>query len=840
MQNHAKLMSFFRCGECIFLLLFLCFCADYVCGSATDESDRVEINGEEYFKVRDPESLEFGFYYARVKNATAAGLVQDIKNVRSDIFCSKEYRCQYVDEQRLETQKAVHFSIMHEHLRSAEAAKLFLQQYGLENSFLFISLEDLGNFCCFLDQEGRLNIGLPLEHPLQKFRASVYNFEPFLKKYKAQKREQHIVFLSSGRSGFESAGEFLFQLHKEEGLSPYRKVHFFFTALEEKEFAMAPEGIAERASCIASQEKFDCKNWLAVFYQYVDHVVCQKVYKEQVVFAQDAGNILVRAWSRNVADRLKETPWERDVFVGWPSGEDHPARAPYLAQAYSLFDMLSKAIGVDCITGEEDPECMPDRSQRTLVCLCGPLFPFARPFGLMLQQKFNYKSLAMVEGPCPYVYKHRVLVVGGSLVDEVFSEKLEVLSTEEKVVIEDQVYDKVRHEELIRYGFAYTRKKGAGRDLARDIKKVHSDNLSVSYHGHYVERGTSKISKITHLSLEYERLFCSRFAICAMSKYGILGSFTCVDFEDFPDFEGAGVVCCDGVVHLGRPKKHPALGAPGEKDRFNLCIKQYVSSGALCKDKPIVFCSSGRNGLCGAGEFLAQLRLTEEVWAHKPHVYFLFAALQLGDKESLDARQEIALAAAQADDHGERTEGYWQDVFDASVQAVDCGKVYSGKVVFAQDKENIFMGCASGDVLDRLKDKNGQYDVMVGHVIGLCLWSPTFFCMQHAYRLFEDLSERLKAHCIGGQENRDALPDKEHTTLLCVYQQRSGQAKFAKFAEVTQFYARLVADRLGYKDIAFIEADFGCVRCGSDLIVGGEIKDFPQNISSEVLFSRPK
>ena len=396
---------------------------------------------------------------------------------------------------------------------------------------------------------------------------------------------------------------------------------------------------------------------------------------------------------------------------------------------------------------------------------------------------------------------------------------------DDAVVIENQTYFKVRDEESVQNGFVFATERGAtAQDLLKKIKDAQSRSLRVSYKGHFVDKDTSTISEITHFSIEGERWTSTLAALNFVRASSLWGAFLCMDFEDFADFEKAELVSWKDRVYPGRPKRYSAQALCAGEGRFSVCLKKYVDSQACCAGRPIVFCSSGRSGFCGAGEFLYQLLAEEYVWEKKPHVYFLFTAIQLSGQSRIDARKEIALAAATAD-HNNHSLDYWLDIFDVCVEGVECHRVYPGKVVFVQDAENIFMGSATGGALARLNAKDGPYDILVGHVSGGCQYSETFYCMQHAYRL----SEELGACCITGHEDVEDLPDRKSTTLIYA------TTKGFRQNEYTVFFTQ----SFGYKKTVRLEDNFGPVRSKSNLIVGGCIMpEACEDTTTVVLFSR--
>ena len=818
MTKLTNLASIRHRGGRVFILLLLFCCSSYVCGASNDMSSESEFSGE-LRSVQDPESVAWGFCY-RQKD-TVQDVLPSIKRARKDVACTQVYYGHDVHRGSGTISQTVHFSVLHESRLSSHAAGSFLQRYGLQDSCMFVGLEDLGDFCLFLDKDyckDQINVGLPKEHPCQKPCKSAHGYDACFSRYGNFLERKPIVFFSSGRRGFVGAGEFLVQLYSEGLLWLQQNVNFFFTAIPKQEYLDARASIVDAASCIAQEEfgKNKKQLWIDLFDQHVNHVGCQRAHAGHVVFAQDPGNLLAPTWPlvATIAG-LKNSvgPW--DVLVGWPSHMNDDVS--YFAQAYGLFALLGEYLTVGCITGQEKAVDVPTRSGHTLICVKGPAFDFAENFGERMQKKFQYKDVEFVtcDLTCQPQKGKNPLVVGGSLVEEDAAKDFyfDVLFSrtpryschslqgyEDGLVIAGRMYSKVRDPESCKKGFEYAcAREGTAQDILADIAQ-YAENLSCEkvYCGTSVTEDLLGIVATKQLSMLYERTLSERAVSLFLESHALQDCSLCVSFEDFSDFSGVDKFLENGGVHVGAPRSQLRPEHQFE-DVINVCVP----------DKPIVFCASGRNGFASAGAFLYALCCTE-IGVQNPHLHFLFSTMSIQHMRSLDGRSELHRAARRVKPFMCDKEDDNLDRLIACIDTVSIADVYEGKVVFSLDKENILVNLHPH--CDRLDRDNKEYDVLVN-------WLPD--CSDHmslAYRksaccLFEEM-RGCDAGCVTGEEDPD--PSKRDRTLLCVN---------SVLFDGAEAFGRSVARRLLYKAVDFVACDGAIYSSRAALVVGGVVEE---------------
>ena len=815
----------------MFLMLFLCFCVDY-CVAAAEEGGNILLNGEEYIRVQGPESVAWGFGYARKDGTKFSEILPDIKKAREDVLCSTVYQGQSVDFLDYfygRTSPTVHFSVMHENRISKHAALAFLREYRLEGAFMCVCLEDLADFCVFLDRDvcgGKIKIGLPREHPCQEHCQSEYGFGACFERYREETgvtKDKPVVFFSSGRRGFAGAGEFLFQLGARGGLWPHNNVNFFFTALKEEEYLDAREEIVRAA--VHAAVRAGCQDdWLCaaeIFDGCVKHVGCQETYKGRTVFVQDECNILAPCWLaagvlKNLQDQ--EGPW--DVLVGWASEMDDDMMAPYLAQAHKLFKLLSETLEAGCITGAENPEDVPDRSKHTLVCVGGSHFAFGETLGCWIQDKFHYKSLEVLGCDLTDVNMHgtRSLVVGGNLVERSVEEascfnvlflspKLSRYSLdgyEDGIVLNDgRLYARVRDRESVKEGFAYAcEKRGHAKGLLKDFARVRKDfACEAVYCGMCETKSLSELGPIKYLSLWHEKTLSEHAVDLFFKENALPESFVCICYEDLADFCNIGQFLQSGAVHVSKPKRSPLSNDP----RFEECLDQYTQG------KPIVFCASGRSGFVAAGEFLYALFCRKDISAKNPSIHFLFTTISLPEMQGYSARNAILrkarhfAACVRGNDDGLMA-------FGVCVKTVATADAYDGHVVFAQDNTNFLVG-VNPDT-DSLRDYkyHDDYDVLVDWLPDHGRDSTSVAYWQGAWLMFEEM-RCYGAACITDEDCADGT--KASRTLLCI--------DGAEFDGAKDFGHR-VARKLGYKDAVFVPCGGRCISLDKKLVAMGVVE----------------
>ena len=789
----------------MFVFLLLCFCFDYVCGASDEANHRdIVLGGKRYFAIEDRESIRNGFGYARAEGATAQGVLQDVYAVRKDPRSMKVYRGHEVDREGGTTSETVHFSVRREYTLSVTAARSFLHRYGLEGGYFCVGLEDLADFSLFLDSgccvDG-LKVGLPpTPDSCQEFPGSAYEFGDALRKYRDKSMTSHIVFFSSGRRGFVGAGEFFFQLERCGLTKGATKVSVFFTALKEQEYLDAREEIAFAAYTVAGREGLPYWQW--VVDQYVEHVGCQRIHKGQVRFMQDEGNILTSWWFDE--GPFTDKKGKLDVLVGWPSVHLDDRMAPYLARAYRLYSILNKVLGAGCITGQENPQQMPDKTQHTLVCIGIPSFDFAQGFGEKMQITFGYKNVEFVESEQSSMKERsHPLIVGGSVKED--KENIAYFDVlvnarrdrfggplqgyERSIVIKGRVYERILPEGNSG-GFVYTPERGGTAEaLLQDIARAKKDVTCEAVYCGMREIGIpSKLSPIMHMSVGYERALSERAVRLLLDTYGLQDVFLCTSFEDFSDFCGVEQLLCGGGVHVSTPKRLCA----GE--RFVSCFNTYRPG------QPIVFCASGRGGFASAGEFFSELCRREDVCAQNPRLYFLFSAIS-GEEylQGCDGGRMILRAAHYGD---------YSAQFHARTACVAIARFYEGKITFAQDRENMLVGLRSSDFLfQNLKPE--RTDVLVPYR-GKDAVSVAY--RQCAYRLFEHL-RFYGAGCVTGEEGEDQA--RSERTLLCVT---------SVLFDGAEGFGRSVAKKLHYQDIKFASCDDSCAFQEERLVATGGVE----------------
>ena len=805
----------------MFLILWLCFCFEYVCEAASAEEGTF-VDGVECFALQDEESLLYGFSHTRIRGATAKTLLLDIKAARNDVMCTKVYQGYDVDSFWGRISQTVHFSIQHESRLSVNVARAFLEEYDLQAGFFCGALEDIADFGPFLsaslNTKTQVCIGLPPKaHPCQKFCRSAYGYDAFLTRYKARNMGNPIVFFSSGNRGFAGAGEFLFQCQQALGEVSAR-VHVFFTALE-RGYCDVHEGLARAANARACSEGFDynLQYWRRFVHACVGRVVCQRARQGHVVFAQDPGNVLVAPWPLDSAEHLaeQEGPW--DVFVGWPSSVKNHNMAPYLAQAHMLFETLSKTLGVGCITGQENIEDMPSRAQHTLVCVDGPSFGFARQFGAWMQDRFNYKNVQFLTNDLTTVCaaSGRSLLAEGFVgeADEDKSPYFDVLWMHERVfkdrplkgreagiVLEGCVYARMWDGQSRANGFEYAlQRQGTARSILSAVRREQEDfSCAKVYRCLYEKSRLAQLGAVKHLSLGYEKKLSERAVGLLLRTYKIHDCFLCVSFEDLVVFGAVGALLQEGVVHVSDPEKRYPLRA---RSRFDACLRQYTPG------RPIVFCASGRDGCVSAGEFLYALSCNEDIKEQKPRLYFLVTTLA---QEALFGRDGCGLILQEAIKYSCRAH---ESLFYGCTQCVAVADLYDGQLVFAQESTNLLVGLKPDySMMRHRRYHRHPYDVLVN-------WLPTHDkdAMSVAYRnsaqcLFEGMRNYGDVGCVTGDETG---PSKRERTLLCVKSERFDGA---------EIFGRSIAEKLGYKAVDFISCDSECIYHSVRMVANGVVE----------------
>ena len=833
------------CRGSIFVFLLLCLCLHGVCVASDEASEKsVPDDDEQLSWVQDSESLACGWFDAWSEGDAAQEVFLAIKAAREDMLCTQVYRGFDVDCGGNKTTETVHFSTSHEARLSAHAAWAFVERYRLQHGYFCVALEDIADYGFFLDKErcvDRIKIGLPPKaHPCQELSQSAYGYHDALKDYKDKGMVKPIVFFSSGRRGFTGAGEFLFQLNEHGLINKRKNINVFFTALKEQEYLDARSDIAHEACLAAKREGHQSTedDWLRIVDQCVKRVGCQQVYKGSVVFAQDEGNVLT-SWDFDVTQHFKDSNGNYDVFVGYPLKElKDISLVFYLARAYRLYSILNKVLGAGCITGQENLEGMPDRSEHTLICLGEPFPSFITDYGQSLQKKFGYKYVQFLSGDFSAMSEPMRLVSVGGRVEEgdvryqdsfdVLFESDRVLSSgslwgyEGGIVFDGRVYARINNAQSRQYGFYYALERGGTAErILKDLELEKKDfSCEKVYCGLYVRDGSapmgatdgpSKIGQIMHMSVLHEKLLSEQAVRLLLKTHQLREVFLCVGFEDFADFCDVEKLLPGGGVHVSTPKsakgEHGVCKDAPAGGRFSACFDQYTPG------QPIVFCASGRDGFASAGEFFCALCKRDDIKAHNPRVYFVFSVIS-EEKEfaDIDGCSMIIRAAIKANGH----DNHYGEECNACIESVAIADIYKGRVVFAQDKENLLMVrkpyFPSPNVYCGSYDSCKLSDVLVNFLPGRDKDPMSVAYWQAAYCLFEEMRER-GAGCVTGDEVEDKA--RSERTLLCIN---------CRLFDGAEDFGESVARKLGYPAASFIACDVGCLYNYTQLVAQGVVE----------------
>ena len=400
------------------------------------------------------------------------------------------------------------------------------------------------------------------------------------------------------------------------------------------------------------------------------------------------------------------------------------------------------------------------------------------------------------------------------------------------IVLGDKAYFKVQHEESRKNGFGYAAEDGAtAQSILSDIQEARADMLcKKAYYGDEVDRWGGKTIKTVHFSLSHEYRLSLHAAAAFVREYGLRDGYFCVGLEDLGDYCFLrDKAFCLYQLQIGLPpNKHPLQRFCQSAYGFDAALKRYKDEH-MCA--PIVFFSSGRRGFRGAGEFLFQV-YKHGLTAGDRTIHFFFTALP--EQKYFEALMEIADAAntVALRERWVSSRESWLEVVKHNVGHIGCQQVHEGRVVFAQDHNNILASChfdLSGyvkdqDVAECSKDKKGSWDVFVGwpgdDAKGL---TPPY--LAQSYRAFRALSDTLGAGCITGQEDADDMPNRSHHTLICVEGPSFGFAK--KLGEDLQ-------KKFGYKNVEFLACHVNNDACmsTSSLIVGGSLAELSKEEAS--------
>ena len=352
--------------------------------------DEVFIEGTVCWKIKDAESHRFCFGFSSGGiGKTADDVVQKITDC-DELFGMAVF-AKFADSHGVRHDR-VYFSRAYENAHVREFLRGFLQSAEARNSFLCSSFEDVTNFQSFVEYYGKdLHADLPEVHPgLSKERLCLRGYKP----------GRPIVFLSSGCDRFRSAGAFLCALYNHEAWNSHPRLTFLFSALSEsndgEDFKEGIVASAAQASCDAALVTTeDLARWGEVYDQCVQTVSCNSFYKGEIIFAQDAANILEKRKAHAVTTVLNDKEIY-DVLVGFLPG-DISAYA-YRQSAYMLFKELQKTVRVGCITGKEEYDEIKDRSEHTLLCVTSRDYDDedARDFGACIACKLGYKGVQFI------------------------------------------------------------------------------------------------------------------------------------------------------------------------------------------------------------------------------------------------------------------------------------------------------------------------------------------------------------------------------------------------------------------------------------------------------------
>ena len=399
-------------GGAVLFVLIMCFM-----GCAFVYSADVAV--DTYIPLQSVRSLQYGFKYRTMRDEEVdERMLADIESCQSasGLSASGLYRGQCVCPRQPKAHETVHFSREHESKLNVRFIASFLfQKFGrsTDEYTYYVSLEDAPGFLYLYEH---LHVGSMTRGALKHDFSQVFEGhfgEP-------------MAFLSSGKDGFRSAGEFLYHLRKDAVWEDNPRVVFLTTAvqLRGRKNIEARQAIAYAAAQVDGDP---ISEWFSAFDKCTDYVACQKVWPDHVVLSQDVDNVFCAYKPLEAYETLKKEGVQDtdnvDVLLGEVTNCTYDGS--YRQSAHMLYTELSQKFCVGHVLGTENPCDLLPRAQHTLVCVTHKDFADSEGFGRSIAQNFNYKNVIFIQ--CGYRASHNQgLVVGGTLERTVLEPSVDV------------------------------------------------------------------------------------------------------------------------------------------------------------------------------------------------------------------------------------------------------------------------------------------------------------------------------------------------------------------------------------------------------------------------------